>query len=207
MPEPPPPDRAPAESPVTRLLVAARSGDGTAAVRLFEVVYDDLRQIARRHVRGAAGIGGAGGSPRSATSLVHEVFLRIAKRGELPFHDRDHFFAIASRAMRQVIIDTVRERRAGKRGAGQVVDMELVSLAAPAAAVPPEELLALDRALERLENDAPRLARTVEWHFFGGLTFDEIAAATSVSRSTVERDWRAARAILHLDLAGRAVGG
>jgi DNA-directed RNA polymerase specialized sigma24 family protein len=75
-------------------------------------------------------------------------------------------------------------------------------VAAPAGAAPKEDLLALDDALVRLEREAPRLARTVEWHFFGGLTFDEIAEATEVSRRTVQRDWRAARALLHLELAG-----
>jgi RNA polymerase sigma factor (TIGR02999 family) len=180
---------------VTRLLGAARAGDSAAAARLFELVYGDLKALAARHVRGARGAG------PSTTSLVHEVFLRVAKRGELPYHDRVHFFAVASRAMRQIVIDEARGRQAAKRGGGQAdVDLDLVSVAAPAASAPKEDLLALDDALARLEREAPRLAQTVEWHFFGGLTFDEIAEATSVSRRTVQRDWRAARALLHLEL-------
>jgi RNA polymerase sigma factor (TIGR02999 family) len=181
---------------VTRLLAAARQGDAEAPARLFEIVYADLRALAGRHVRGARNAG------PSATSLVHEAFLRIARRGDLPYADRTHFFAVASRAMRQIVIDDARGRNASKRGGGQAdVDLEAIQVAAPAAATPVEVLLALDDALSRLESAAPRLAQTVEWHFFGGLTLSEIAEATDVARRTVQRDWRAARALLHLELA------
>jgi RNA polymerase sigma factor (TIGR02999 family) len=181
---------------VTRLLAAARQGDAEAPARLFEIVYADLRALAGRHVRGARNAG------PSATSLVHEAFLRIARRGDLPYADRTHFFAVASRAMRQIVIDDARGRNASKRGGGRVdVDLEAIQVAAPAAATPVEVLLALDDALSRLESEAPRLAQTVEWHFFGGLTLSEIAEATDVARRTVQRDWRAARALLHLELA------
>ena len=192
-----PPAKAPADAgAVTRLLAAARGGDSAAPGKLFEIVYADLRALAGRHVRGARNAG------PSATSLVHEAFLRIAKRGDLPYADRTHFLAVASRAMRQIVIDDARGRKASKRGGGQTdVDLEAIQVAAPAASAPVEDLLALDDALSRLEKEAPRLAQTVEWHFFGGLTFSEIAEATDVSRRTVQRDWRAARAILHLELA------
>ena len=192
-----PPAEAPADAgAVTRLLAAARGGDSAAPGKLFEIVYADLRALAGRHVRGARNAG------PSATSLVHEAFLRIAKRGDLPYADRTHFFAVASRAMRQIVIDDARGRKASKRGGGQTdVDLEAIQVAAPAASAPVEDLLALDDALSRLEREAPRLAQTVEWHFFGGLTFSEIAEATDVSRRTVQRDWRAARALLHLELA------
>lgn len=191
---PPPADDG--EGVVTRLLTAARAGDAEAPARLFALVYDDLRALAGRHVRGARNAG------PSATSLVHEAFLRIARRGELPYNDRQHFFAVASRAMRQIVVDEARSRKASKRGGGQAeVDLDAIAVAAPAASAPVEDLLALDDALARLEREAPRLAQTVEWHFFGGLTFEEIAEATDVSRRTVVRDWRAARALLHLELA------
>ena len=181
---------------VTRLLAAARQGDTDAPAKLFEIVYADLRALAGRHVRGARNAG------PSATSLVHEAFLRLNRREELPYADRTHFFAVASRAMRQIVIDDARGRKASKRGGGQAdVDFEAIQVAAPAASAPVEDLLALDDALSRLESAAPRLAQTVEWHFFGGLTFSEIAEATDVSRRTVQRDWRAARALLHLELA------
>jgi len=182
---------------VTRLLAAARAGDAAASGRLFELVYADLRQLAARHVRGARG---AGPSP---TSLVHEAYLRIARREELPYADRTHFFAVASRAMRQIVIDEARSRAAGKRGGGQVpLELDEGVVAAPAAASPVEELFAIHDALTDLEREAPRLAEVVEWHFFGGLTFAEIAEARGVSERTVLRDWRAARALLHERLAG-----
>jgi RNA polymerase sigma factor (TIGR02999 family) len=188
--------KAGADGAVTRLLAAARQGDTGAPAQLFEIVYKDLRALAGRHVRGARNAG------PSATSLVHEAFLRIARRGDLPYQDRAHFFAVASRAMRQIVIDDARDRKAAKRGGGQAdINLEAISVAAPAASAPVEDLLALEDALSRLESSAPRLAQTVEWHFFGGLTFSEIADATDVSRRTVQRDWRAARALLHLELA------
>lgn len=180
---------------VTRLLAAARSGDPQASGRLFELVYDDLRRLAARHARGAR----AGGP--SATSIVHEAFLRLVRHERLPYADRAHFFAVASRAMRHIVIDDARGRSAGKRGGGRAdADLDAVVVAAPAAATPIEELLALDAALTALAKDEPRLAETVEWHFFGGLTFVEIAEARGVSERTVLRDWRAARALLHAEL-------
>ena len=116
---------------VTRLLAAAREGDAAAPGKLFEIVYADLRALAGRHVRGARNAG------PSATSLVHEAFLRIAKRGDLPYADRTHFFAVASRAMRQIVIDDARGRKASKRGGGQTdVDLEAIQVAAPAASAP-----------------------------------------------------------------------
>ncbi len=181
----------------TRLLAAARGGEAGASERLFELVYDDLRQLAARHVRSAR----PGHGP-STTSLVHEAFLRLARRGDLPFNDRVHFFAVVSRAMRQIVIDDARSRKAGKRGGGApVIDLEKVAVAAPAPDAPPEDLLALDAALAILEAEEPRLAQVVEWHFFGGLTFLEIAESLDVSERTVLRDWRAARALLHIRLA------
>jgi RNA polymerase sigma factor (TIGR02999 family) len=184
------------EGVVTRLLVAARQGDVDAPAKIFEIVYADLRALAGRHVRGSRNAG------PSATSLVHEAFVRLARRGELPYNDRRHFFAVASRAMRQIVIDEARGRDATKRGGGQAdIDLDLIAVAAPATSAPVEDLLALDDALSHLRDEAPRLAQTVEWHFFGGLTFAEIAEATEVSRRTVMRDWRAARALLHLELA------
>ena len=124
--------------------------------KLFEIVYDDLRALAGRHVRGARNAG------PSATSLVHEAFLRIAKRGDLPYQDRTHFFAVASRAMRQIVIDDARGRNAAKRGGGKAdIDFEAISVAAPAASTPTEDLLALEDALVRLEatrRGSPRLS-------------------------------------------------
>jgi RNA polymerase sigma factor (TIGR02999 family) len=126
--------------------------------------------------------------------------------GALPYADRRHFFAVAARAMRQIVIDDARSRKAAKRGAGaEPAALDAVAEPpAPAGELPVEDILALDTALSRLEESEPRLAETVEWHFFGGLTFAEIADAREVSERTVLRDWRAARALLHQELAGAA---
>lgn len=191
------PDAEPAAGEVTRLLAAARAGESGASERLFERVYDDLRELAARHVRTQRHVQGP-----SATSLVHEAFLRLARRGELAFNDRVHFFATCSRAMRQIVIDRARARGTAKRGSGRAdADLDEVVAAAPAPAAPPEELLALDGALAKLETEEPRLARVVEWHFFGGLTFAEIAEALGIAERTAMRDWRAARALLHVRLS------
>lgn len=196
-PDPPDPPSGADAGAVTRLLADARQGDAQAPAKVFALVYDDLRALAGRH------LGWARQQGPSATSLVHEAFLRIARRGDLPYEDRHHFFAVASRAMRQIVIDEARGRSASKRGGGvAAVDLHVIAVAAPAASAATEDLLALDDALARLETAAPRLAQTVEWHFFGGLTFSEIAEATDVSRRTVLRDWRAARALLLLELGG-----
>ncbi len=196
------PDRTPREgsSPgeITRLLAGARAGERAASDRLFALVYDDLRRMARRHVR-AANQRDAG---HQATSLVHEAFLRLAKPDGQAFADRQHFFAVASRAMRQIVIDDLRARQAAKRGSGAVVhELERAEQVVAAPGSSPEEALAVDQALGELERAEPRLARVVEWHFFGGLTFAEIGEALGLTERTVLRDWRAARALLHVRLA------
>ena len=182
------------ESELSRILRAARDGDRGAPERLFGLVYDELRELARRHVRSASGGPGA-------SSVVHELYLRFARRGELAFNDSVHFFAVASRAMRQIILDQVRARKRAKRGggrAGEALDEAVLAVAAaPVGEAGAEDLLALDAALRRLEASEPDLAEIVEWHYFGGLTFAEIATARGVSERTVFRGWRAARAFLN----------
>jgi RNA polymerase sigma factor (TIGR02999 family) len=186
--------RAESAGEFTVLLEAARAGDEQGMRALFGAIYEDLRRLAGRHARAASPGPGA-------TSLVHELFVRLARRGELAFADRGHFFAVMARALRQIVLDDVRARGAGKRGAGRpALDVTEVAAYAPAGAAAPEELLALDDALRRLAREQPRLAETVEWHFFGGLTFGEIAEARGVSERTVLRDWRSARALLHASL-------
>ena len=186
---------------VTQLLQAARSGDRAATDRLFAVVYQDLHRLAARHLRGADARG------HHTTSLVHEAYLRLDRDGRLPYNDRTHFFAVASRAMRQIVIDDARSRLTAKRGKGvaassldDVVEVAAVS-GADGGRMPIEDLLALDEALSKLEADEPQLAQTVEWHFFGGLTFAEIASAREVSERTVLRHWRTARALLQAGLS------
>jgi RNA polymerase sigma factor (TIGR02999 family) len=182
---------------VTRLLIAWREGDPAAPGDLFTLVYDQLRALARFQVR-------RGGPEQSlgATGLVHEVYLKLVDHPRLDVRDRGHFFALAARAMRQVLVDRARRRSAGKRG-GSPPPETLVD-EAPAVDARTEELLALDEALSRLENLDPRLVRLVEVRFFAGLSVEEAAEALEMSTRTVKRDWQKARAVLHRELTAAA---
>jgi len=181
--------------PLTELIAAASHGDKAAETLLFESVYSDLRRVAQRH------LAMAGQESGRATSLVHEVYLRMARGEGMAVNDRGHFFAVASRAMRQIVIDHVRARAASKRGGG-VDALTLDSAIHAVAAGHDEELLMLDAALQRLAQLDPRLAHTVELRFYGGLELDELAELTGLSSRTVRRDWRKARAFLYHQLTG-----
>lgn len=172
------------------LLRRCSTGDENAYGELFELVYADLHRRARRW-------GGAAGATLSTTALVHETFLNLAG-ARLALNDRAHFFRIAARAMRRVLIDASRRRDAQKRGGGMHGLTLDTSLAAPGRDI---DLIALDQALERLAVTEPRLAQVVELHFYAGLEFAEIARLLDLSERTVARDWRAARAVLALELS------
>jgi RNA polymerase sigma factor (TIGR02999 family) len=172
---------------VTRLLRLARDGDPDALHRVVPLVYDDLRRIARRQLRREGS-----GHTLDATALVHESYLRLTGGLPVPATDRAHFLAIASRSMRQVLIDHARRLSTRKRGAGWQATTLTGSL--PASALAPDELLALDAALDGLE---PRQRQVVECRFFGGMEETEIALALGVSERTVRRDWVKARAWLY----------
>nr|WP_282452718.1 ECF-type sigma factor [Lysobacter sp. CAU 1642] len=172
------------------MLQAAGAGDRQAADCAFAMVYDELQRLARRQLQGSS-------SGPSATSLVHEVYLRLARSDGVQTTDRQHFFAVAARAMRQLLIDHARERCAAKRGGGQsdqTLDGIAESLGEAGAA---ERLIALDQSLERLEAFDPSLVSLVDMRFFAGLELEEIAALTGRSERTLKRDWRKARAVLH----------
>jgi RNA polymerase sigma factor (TIGR02999 family) len=174
----------------TQLLLAARAGDRAAADRLFAHVYDALREIARRRLRGRRP-----GATLDTTALVHEAYLRLADRSPGGWHDRAHFYAVAARAMRFVLVDHARARTAAKRGgASPDLPLDAVQIAADDRAV---DVLALADALERLGAVSARLRDVVDYRFFGGLTFEEIADATGTSVATVKRDWTRARAWLY----------
>jgi len=189
---------APGAGEITTLLAAAGAGDRGASDRLFEAVYAELRRIARRQRAAAAPM-----ATLSTTALVHEAYLRLSGEARWSVEDRRHFFALAARAMRHVLVDHVRRRGRLKRGGGALaLDLEAEEIAAPDRG---EELMALDEALGRLESVEPELARLVEWRFFAGLSVEEIAELTGVSDRTVKRRWRAARAFLYQDLAAQGI--
>jgi RNA polymerase sigma factor (TIGR02999 family) len=179
-----------APGPVTELLLAWGRGDEGARDALVPIVYDELRNRARRLL----GRERAGHS-LPATAVVHEAYLRLVDQSRVAFRDRVHFFAVASRVMRHVLVDHARRRRAGRRG-GLGIDLPLVeaTLATPRR---PVDLVELDAALEELAREHPRCAAVVEMRYFGGLTLEEAAAALQASLATVKRDWALARAWLH----------
>ncbi len=187
-------------SEVTRLLAAARAGDRDAYDRLLPLVYDDLRRIARAQLRGRPG------HTLGATGIVHEAYLKLVDGSGATPADRAHFFALAARAMRQVLVSYARERAAAKRGGpARPVTLEedrVGAGASGASAASAAWLLDVDRALERLARRDERLARVVECRFFAGLTEDETAEALGSSVRTVQRDWMRARAWLREELGG-----
>jgi RNA polymerase sigma factor (TIGR02999 family) len=171
-----------------------RSGHPNALDRLTPLVYDELRRLARNYMRAERG-----NHTLQATAVVHEAFLRLIQ-ANVAMQDRGHFFALASRLMRRVLVDHAKSRSRLKRNAGVreswLEDME--------EAAPPIDLdiIALDEALDGLLQMEPRLAQVVELHYFGGLTYDQIADAVGSSAATVHRDLRLARAWLLSEIGG-----
>ena len=180
---------------VTQVLHAARGGDPAALNEAFQLVYEDVRAIARARVA-RYGVG----STLDTTAVVHEAYLKLARHGEMAWEDRQHFFAVASAAMRQVLLDHARRHLSIKRGAGAAH----VPLTEADAAVDDQarDIVALDAALTRLAALDTQLAHVVELRFFGGLTVEEAAQTLKVSEATVKRAWRRARAFLHRELVG-----
>lgn len=178
---------------VTRLLAAHRDGDREAFDRLFPLVYDELKRIARRNLK-------SGGRDHTlgATGVVHEAYLKLAEASRVALEDRGHFFAVAAMAMRQVVVSYARKKSAAKRGnGGPSVPLDDVDVAVEADA---SRVLDVDRALARLAERDGRLARVFELRYFGGLSDDEAAEALGTSARTVQRDWQRAKAWLHVEL-------
>ena len=183
---------------ITELLAAARQGDAAARRAVYDRLYDELRQCARRQLRGDSR------GTLSTTALVNEGYVKLSGSASLNANDRRHFIALAAAAMRQVLIDQARNRGAQKRGSPLI----RVTLGED---IPEDgrmtcDLLALDQALHTLDQIDARAARVVQLHFFGGLEFTEIAELENVALSTVKRDWKAARAMLARDLDGVGPG-
>jgi RNA polymerase sigma factor (TIGR02999 family) len=176
-------------APITALLQRWREGDAGAADALLPIVYAQLRAIARRQLAGERA-----GHTLVPTDLVHEVYLKLSDGTPPASNDRAHFFAIAARAMRQILVDHERRRRADKRDGGERMTLSAADVADPSQHV---DLLALDQALQSLESFDERKARVIELRTFGGLEFDEIAIVLNISRATLARDFRAARAWLY----------
>ena len=184
-------DAAPGE--VTRLLKRLKEGDRDAGEQLIPLVYDQLRGAARRALAGERP-----GHTLQATELVHEAYFKLLGSAQVDWQGRAHFVAIAARAMRQILVDHARRRQADKRGGG--VQHVTLGDAEAELALPPEELLALDTALDRLQEHDPRMRSVVEYRFFGGLTEKEIAEVLDLTVRTVQRDWVKARAWLHQEI-------
>jgi RNA polymerase sigma factor (TIGR02999 family) len=187
--------REPAD--VTKLLLRVKVGDAGAESELLPLIYDELRAIARNHMRHERQ-----DHTLQATVLVHEAFLQLAGNSQIDWQNRAHFFALASRAMRRVLIDYARAAHAEKRpGAHKRVEIDSALMPVGAENT---DVLALDEALERLATWDPRQSQIVEMRFFAGLSFEEIAEVLGISDRTVKRDWTMARAWLHRELTRAA---
>jgi RNA polymerase sigma factor (TIGR02999 family) len=200
---PAPRGQAPGE--LTQLLQRWSQGDEAAFDRMVPMVYDELRRMAQRHLRHERG-----GHTLQGTSLVHEVYLRVAEGGPVQWQSRAKFFGWVSTLMRHILIDHARSRQAAKRGGGaELVSLDALRESGGDAAEPPAsmhagadvpDLVAIDQALQRLERLDPQQGRVVELRFFCGLSVAETAEALNISPATVKREWMTARAWLLREL-------
>lgn len=178
---------------VTALLAASSRGEAIAQDRLFTLLYDELRLCARRQLRGNAVL------TLSTTALVNETYVKLAAASQLTPSNRQHFMALAARAMRQVMVDHARRIQADKRGGGAI--MVTLDERLPDRPDDAIDILALDQALTTLEQIDGRAARVVQLHFFAGMAFPEVAELEGLTVRTVMRDWQAARALLAAEMA------
>jgi RNA polymerase sigma factor (TIGR02999 family) len=178
----------------TQLLTEWRSGHPQALERLTPLVYDELRRLARNYMRAERG-----SHTLQATAVVHEAFMRLIQ-ANVALQDRGHFFALASRLMRRVLVDHAKSRSRIKRNSGA---RDFIGADAGEPPAPMDfDVIALDDAIEGLQQMEPRLAQVIELHYFGGMTYDQIAAAVGTSAATVHRDIRLARAWLLNEIGG-----
>jgi len=185
---------AESDSPTFTLLTQQQMPDADRVERLLPLVYEQLRSLAQRQLRGEAA-----GHTLQATALVHEAFLRLVGPRELPWQNRAHFFAAAAEAMRRILIDRAREKGTIKRGGGLGrANLDLQSLSLDAI---PEELLDLDEALTRLALEDQQKANLVKLRFFAGMNRTQAASALGISTATADRHWAYARAWLFKELS------
>ena len=183
------------QATTTRLLTDLSNGNGSAVDQLLPLVYDELRAIAANYFSRQPA-----DHTLQPTALVHEVFLRLVDPACVQIKDRAHFFALAAKAMRQILVDHARRKHAAKRG-GAMHEMPLEEVAAPDSMLP-VDLVALDEALLRLAKLDERQSRIVEMRFFGGLSNQEVADVLVVSLRTVEGEWSMARGWLRRAIDG-----
>lgn len=180
---------------VTRLLAEVAGGGQAVVDRILPLVYDELPRIAHRHLRGERR-----DHTLVTTAVVHEAYVRLVGLDRMAWQNRAHFLAVAAEAMRRVLVDYAVSRKTQKRGGRRLrvllEDAELTVLA------PPENVVALDAALDRLERVNPRWSRVVEYRYFAGMNIEETAGALQLSPATVKRDWQIARAWLNRELQG-----
>jgi RNA polymerase sigma factor (TIGR02999 family) len=186
-------------SGVTELLRRWNLGDREAMDRLMPIVYDELRRLAAGYLKGERP-----DHTLQPTALVHEAYLRLVRQDRVEWQNRAHFFGIAARMMRRVLVDHARRRQAGKRDGGGFRLTIQVAESLDVARDP--ELLELDEALGRLETLDSDQARVVELRFFGGLTVEETATVLGISTATVKREWRTARAFLRQEMDAGSAG-
>lgn len=189
----PAPGPAPSQGEVTRLLIDLKDGRPGAADLLVPIVYDELHRMASRHLRGERS-----GHTLQATALVHEAYLKLTAGSLDDFNNRAHFFAVASQAMRQILVDSARSKHAKKRG-GVAIQVELTdNLAISGDGV--LAALVVNDALSKLQQLDPRQARIVEMKFFVGMTTEQIASVLGVTTRTVIRQWNFAQSWLFAEL-------
>jgi RNA polymerase sigma factor (TIGR02999 family) len=189
----------PTDAPITEYLSDWESGDKAARDRIFSLMYDEIRDLARHQRRNWNG-----NHTVNTTALVHDVYEKLANQSRLRAEDRTHFMRLISQAMRHILVDYAKKKNRQKRlsdnDKAPLHDLEdLLPVDTQA-----DELIDIDQALMKLEAMDKRLATVVEMHFFAGFTYQEIGDALGLSKQTIFRDWKKARAILHRELRGEA---
>jgi RNA polymerase sigma factor (TIGR02999 family) len=185
--------RSVSQQEVTGLLTRWSQGDGAALAELTPLVYEELRRLAHHFMEGQRT-----DHILQTTALVNEAYLRLADQTNPHWQNRAHFFAVAARAMRQIVVDYARSQQARKRGGGALkIELDEAAIVSPEQS---KEIVDLHEALERLAALDSRKAQVVELKYFGGLNYDEMAEVLKISRVTVRRDWEFARAWLHTEL-------
>jgi RNA polymerase sigma factor (TIGR02999 family) len=185
---------------ITQLLGEMTGGNRTVVAELYSLLYEELKDIAGNQLYGKQR-----SQTLSATALVHEAYFRLVDQRNVKWQNRAHFLALAAQAMRRILINYVQSRKALKRGGDCRIATFDEEVMLPE--VQDEQLAVLDEALERLSRLSERQSKVVEYRFFGGLAYEEIAAALDVSVPTVKRDWRLARAWLTRELAASSTSG